>query len=160
MKCRRGKRAKRLRKRFRRDRMRLGERAAAKLFGEQRSARDGRGAAAAQKTRFDDAVALDAHRELQNVSANRIADFHFDVRAGKLAGVAGILKMIENGVAKHQQEYSNAVLFLRRQIFLVNGGNDHVVGIDHFGEMEFADFGKQFVGVELGQAVIGVNPVH
>jgi len=140
--------------------MRLGERAAAKLFGEQRSARDRRGAAAAQETRFDDAVALDAHRELQNVAANRIADFHFDVRAGKLAGVAGILKMIENGVAKHHQEYSNALLFFRRQIFLVDGGDDDVVGIDHFGEMEFANFGKQFVGVELGQAVTGVNPVH
>ena len=132
----------------------------AELLGEQRSARDRGSAAAAQETRFDDAVALDAHRELQNVAANRIADFHFDFRAGKLAGVARILKMIENGVAEHRQEYSNGCLFFRRQIFLVDRGDDHVIGINHFGEMEFADFGKQFVGVELGQAVIGVNPVH
>jgi sRNA-binding protein len=150
VKCRRGKRAKRLRKRFRRDRARLGERAAAELFGEQRSARDRRSASAAQETRFDDAVPLDAHRELQNVAAHRIADFHFGVRAGELASVAWILEMIENGVAKHQQEYSNGRLFFRRQVFFVNGGDDHVIGIDHFGEMEFADFGKQFVGVELG----------
>ena len=132
----------------------------AELLGEQRSARDRGGAAATQKARFRNAFALDPHSELEDVAANGIADFHFGVRAGKFAGVARILKVIENGVAEHQQEYSNAVLFFRRQIFFIDRGDDHVIGVDHFGEMEFADFGKQLVGVELGQAVIGVNPVH
>ena len=130
------------------------------MLSEKRSARNRSRATPAQKARFHDAVALDAHGELQNVAANRVADFHFRVGAGKFAGVAWILKMIENGVAEHQQEYNNAALFLRRQIFFVDRGDDHVIGIDHFGQMEFADFGKQFVGVEFGQAVIGVNPVH
>ncbi len=130
------------------------------LLREERSARNRSGAAAAQKTRFRDALAFDAHGELKNVAANRIADFHFGVRAVEFAGVARILKVIENGVAEHHQEYNNGVLFFRRQIFFVDRGDDHVIGVDHFGEMEFADFGKQFVGVEFGQSVIGVNPVH
>jgi hypothetical protein len=78
------------------------------LLRKQRSASNRSGAAPAQKTRLRDALAIDAHRELQDIAANRIADFDFGVRAGKFAGVARMLKMVENGVAKHQQEYSNA----------------------------------------------------
>ncbi len=80
----------------------------AELFGKKRSARNRRRAAAAQKTRLHYAFAFNAYGELQYVATNGIADFHFGVRAGQLAGVAWILKMVKNGVAKHQQEYSNA----------------------------------------------------
>jgi hypothetical protein len=149
-----------LRKRLRSDRAGLSECAAAELLREERSARNRRGAASAQKARFHDPFTCDAHGKLKDVAANGIADFHSRVRAGKFAGVARLLKVIENGVAEHHQEYSNAVLFFRRQIFFIDRGNDYVIGVDHFGEMEFADFGKQLVGVELGQAVIGMNPVH
>ena len=48
---------------------------------------------------------------------------------------------------------------LGRQIFLVDRSDDDVIGIDHFGEVEFADLGEEFVGVELGETVVAVNPV-
>jgi hypothetical protein len=89
------------------------------LLREERSARNRSGTAAAKKTRFRDAAAFDAHRELQDVAANGIADFYLGIRARKLAGVARILKVIENGVAKHPQEYSNAAFtFSEADIFL------------------------------------------
>jgi hypothetical protein len=121
----------------------------AKLLGEERSACNRGGAAAAQKARFRNAFPFDAHGELKDVAANGIADFHFGVGAGKLAGVARILKMIENSVAEHQRKYSNGDSLFRRQIFFVDGGDNHVIRIDHFGEMEFADFGEQLVGIEF-----------
>ena len=95
---------------MRRDRASLSKRAIVEFLGEQRSARDRSGAAAAQKPRFRDALTFDAHGQLQNVAANRIADFHFSVGARELTRIARILKVIENGVAEHHQEYSNAVL--------------------------------------------------
>ncbi len=160
VKCCRRKFAERLRKRLRGERASLSQCAVAELLGEERSASNRRRASAAQKTCLLNAFAIDAHGKLKNIAANGVADFHFGVRPGKFTGVARILKMIENGVAEHQQEYSNAVLFFRRQIFFVDRGDDHVIGIDHFGEMEFTDFREQLVGIELGEAIIGMNPVH
>ena len=118
VKCGSGKPAKGSRKRLRRKRAGLSQGAALDLLGEERSARDRSGAAAAQKARFRDTIAVDAHGELQNVTAHRIAHFHFGVGAGKVAGIARILKVIENGVAEHQQEYSNAAfIFSEADIF-------------------------------------------
>ena len=42
------------------------------------------------------------------------------------------------------------LLIFRGEKFLFDRGDNDVVGVDHFGEMEFADLGEQFVGVELG----------
>jgi hypothetical protein len=42
------------------------------------------------------------------------------------------------------------LLVFRREKFLFNGGHNDVVGVDHFGEMEFADLGEQLISVELG----------
>ena len=78
------------------------------MLSKERSARNRGRAAAAQKARFDNAFIFDAHGELQNVAANRIADFHLGGGVRKFAGVTRILKMVENSVAEHQQEYSNA----------------------------------------------------
>jgi hypothetical protein len=108
VKCCSGESAKRLRKRLRGERARFRKCSVAQLLRKQRSAGNRCGAAAAQKTGFNDPFAFDPHGELQNVAANGIADLHFGVGAGQFAGVARILKVVENGVAEHQQEYSNA----------------------------------------------------
>jgi len=100
--------AQRLRKKFGAKGTRFPKRPISQLLGKQRSARNRCGAAAAQKTRLHNALAIDTHRKLQDVAANRIAHFDFGIRAGKIARVARMLKMVENGVTKHQQEYSNA----------------------------------------------------
>jgi hypothetical protein len=101
----RGKLAEQPRKRLRGKRACFGEGPAAKLLGKQRSASDRSGAAAAKKTRFRNAPIFDASSKLKNVAANRIADFDANIRARKFAGVARILKMVENSVAKHRQKY-------------------------------------------------------
>src|SRR5207248_1092059 len=49
--------------------------------------------------------------------------------------------------------------FFRRKIFLLDRGDDHVVGIDHLREMDFCNLRKQFIGVQFGEAVIGVHPM-
>ena len=109
MKCRLRESAERLRKRFRGKRPRFRKRPPAQFLGQQRGARDRSSAAAAQKTCLRNTFAVHAHRKLQNIAANRIADFYFGVRAGKFARIARILKMSKHSVAKHQQEYSNAL---------------------------------------------------
>ena len=106
--CRVRKSAKRFGKRFGGKRAGFSECPLAELLRKKRSARNRGRAAAAQKTRFDNAFPFDAHGKLQNVAANGIADFYFGVRARQLTGVARILKMVKNGVAKHHEEYSNA----------------------------------------------------
>ncbi len=45
-----------------------------------------------------------------------------------------------------------------REESFVDGGDDDVVGVDHFGEVEAADFGEEFVGVEFGEGVVAMNP--
>jgi hypothetical protein len=49
------------------------------------------------------------------------------------------------------------LLFGREELF-VDGGYYDVVGVDHFGEVEAADFGEEFVCVEFGEGVVAVNP--
>src|SRR5438876_971112 len=49
-------------------------------------------------------------------------------------------------------------LFLWGQVLLLHRGNHDVVRIDHLCEMDFADFGKQLVSIEFGEAIVGVYP--
>src|SRR5690242_8900052 len=42
--------------------------------------------------------------------------------------------------------------------FFVDGGDDDVIRVDHFVQVDLRDFGQQFVGVESGEAVVRVNP--
>src|SRR5271167_3782748 len=51
-----------------------------------------------------------------------------------------------------------ATSFMGREGFFVDGGDDDVVGVDHFSEVQAADFGEQLVGVEIREAVIAMNP--
>ena len=55
-------------------------------------------------------------------------------------------------------EPAHAKLLFGREEFFVDGGDDYVVGVDHFGEVETADFGEEFVSVEFGEGVVAVNP--
>jgi hypothetical protein len=123
MKCCGRKPAERLRKSFGAKRTRFRKRAAAKSLREQRTAGNRSRAAAAQKTRLRDPLAVDVHRELQHVTANGIADFYFRARARKLAGVAGVLKMVQDSVAKHQHEYSNARRYFSTWLFVAQRDN-------------------------------------
>ena len=175
VKCRGRQAAERERNRFRRQRAHFSGSLAANRFGQERSARDRSGAAAAEKTRFRNFAIFEARGELQDIAAHRVADFHAGVRAGKFAGVARISEMIENSVAEHRGKYGKTarsaqrrfhieaqatgraarndcatLLLFRWKIFFVNGGNDHVIGVDHFGEMKFADFREQLIRVEVG----------
>ena len=54
--------------------------------------------------------------------------------------------------------FRHDLLLFGREIFLFDGSYHHVVGVDHFCQVDFADFGKKFVGVKFGEAVVGVNP--
>src|SRR5467141_4074755 len=51
-------------------------------------------------------------------------------------------------------------LLLGGQKLFLYGGNHDVVRIDHFGEMDFADFRKQLIGIEFREAIVGVNPTY
>src|SRR5260370_7221566 len=53
-----------------------------------------------------------------------------------------------------------ANLLLSSPILFFYGNNHNVILINHLGEMDFADFRKQLVGIEFGEAVVGVNPAH
>src|SRR5579863_8919084 len=52
------------------------------------------------------------------------------------------------------------ITLLRGQVLLLDGGHDHIIRIDHFVEVNLSDLGEEFIGVELGEAVVFVNPVH
>ena len=77
------------------------------LFGEQRSASDGRGATAAEKARFADAPVLQSSGQLQDIPAHRIAYLYRSIGARKFASIARIAEMIEERFAKHHGEYGN-----------------------------------------------------
>lgn len=76
-------------------------RAAAELFGQERTARNGRSAAPAQKAGFGDAAGFEAGEESEDVTANRIRDFHGCGGITELAGVSRIAEVIENGFGEH-----------------------------------------------------------
>lgn len=98
---RRGKSTERLRDRFRGEGAGFGNRAAAELFGQEGSARNGCGAPTAQEPGLLDAAVRDSRRELQDIAANGIAYFDRGSGIGQLAGVARIAEMIENSFAEH-----------------------------------------------------------
>src|SRR5258708_23656383 len=47
---------------------------------------------------------------------------------------------------------------LLRKLPLLDSRDDDVARIDHLGEMDSRDFGQQLVGIQLRQAVVGVDP--
>ncbi len=47
----------------------------------------------------------------------------------------------------------------RWEVFFVDAGYYYVVGVDHFGQVEAAYFGEEFVGVQFGEGVVAVDPV-
>src|SRR5712671_1342637 len=51
-------------------------------------------------------------------------------------------------------------LLLWGQIPFFYGSDHDVVRIDHFGEMDFANYGKQLIGIEFGEAIVGMNPAY
>ena len=76
-------------------------RAAAQLFRQKRSARNGRRAAAAQKPGFGDAAGFAAREQPEDVAADRIGDLYGCSGITELAGVSRIAEVIENGFAEH-----------------------------------------------------------
>src|SRR5260370_651697 len=62
---------------------------------------------------------------------------------------------------RNRQEclFHNILLF-RGQILFLDGSNHYVVWINHLGKMDFADFRKQLVGIEIREAILGVNPAY
>src|SRR5580700_339338 len=50
-------------------------------------------------------------------------------------------------------------LFFWWEVFFVDGGDNDVVGVDHFGEVQLANFRKELVRVEFGEAVVAVDPL-
>ena len=79
----------------------FGEGAALQLFGEERSAGDGGGAAAAEKANFEDAGMFEAGGEAEDVAADWIGNFDDDGGAGKFTGIAGITEVVEDGCVEH-----------------------------------------------------------
>ena len=77
------------------------------LFGEQRSASDGRGTTTAKKPRFENSPVLQPSGQLQDIAADRIADFYRSIGVRKFANIARIAEMIEERFAKHQEKYGN-----------------------------------------------------
>src|SRR5438552_11946560 len=101
MKRGRGKASQRVGKLVRRKRACLGKRAAAQMLGEERSAGDRGCTPATKETHLGKAAVFHARGEFQDVAADGIRDF--DGRGGvrKLAGIARLAEMIENGFAEH-----------------------------------------------------------
>src|SRR5260370_17221086 len=73
----------------------------------------------------------------------------------KASGLRPELQVEETG-----GELADAKLLFGREEFFVDGGDDYVVGVDHFGEVETADFGEEFVGVEFREGVVALNPAN
>ena len=50
-------------------------------------------------------MAVENRSELQNISADGIADFDLSGCAGEFTSVARVLEMVEEGAAKHMEKY-------------------------------------------------------
>src|SRR5207245_3773888 len=81
-------------------------RAAAQLFGQQRSAGNRRSAAAAQKPGLGDPAGFETREEPEDVAANRIRNFDGCSGITELAGVTRVSAVIENGFAEHFSSFS------------------------------------------------------
>ena len=81
----------------------LGIGTAAKLFGQERSASDCGGAAAAEETHLSDSAGFDARGEFQDVAADGIADLNRGGGAGQFTDIARVAEVIEQGFAEHSQ---------------------------------------------------------
>jgi len=92
------------------DATRFRGRAAAEFFGQQRSARNGGSAAAAQKPGFGDAAGFETREEPEDVTANRIRNFDRCSGIRELAGVSRVAEVIENGFGEHFSSYQFSVL--------------------------------------------------
>ncbi len=74
-------------------------------FSEERGCGDRGSAAAAEKTGCMDAIVVEDGCELQDVSADRIADFDAGGGSGEFASIARALEVVEERVAEHVGEY-------------------------------------------------------
>src|SRR5207245_4740999 len=65
------------------------------------------------------------------------------------------------GSAASTMSTTSVPLFLLlRQEFLFNRRHNHIIRINHLIQMDSRNLGQQFVTVQLGEAVIVVNPCH
>jgi hypothetical protein len=78
------------------------DRAASQALRQHGGASDRRGAAAAQKARFDDCAFLNANRQFQNIAANRIRRSHLGGGVRQLTGVARIPKVLQDQFVEHR----------------------------------------------------------
>jgi len=100
--------------RFRRYRTELGNCFRRHLLCEQRGAGDRSSTAPAQKTRFRDRSIFHAGRKLQNIPTDGIRDLQRGRCVREFAGIPGITKVIEDGVAEHRNQYRSGSPNLQR----------------------------------------------
>ena len=55
-------------------------------------------------------------------------------------------------------DITGVVLLLRGQVFLVDAGDDDVVGVDHLRQVDFRHFREELVRIELREAIVIVYP--
>src|SRR5262249_30166608 len=97
---------------------------------ERGTRRDGRRAAARFVARFGGPVALEAHRQPQNIATHGIRDFDRDRGRRQVADVARILEMIEKALAVHAgRVFQYFMQFEPRQVHARNSASNGALSI-------------------------------
>ena len=71
------------------------------MLGQERGTGDCSRAAAAEEARLGDAAVFEANCDLENIAADGIAYFDSGIGVREFAGIAGIAKVSQYGVAEH-----------------------------------------------------------
>jgi len=92
------------------------ERFSGEEFGESGGRSDGGDAALSLETHGGDFAVIDAHGEAKNVAADGIRDVHRSRGVGKIACVAWIFEMIDNGCRVHRKKYGKGRAEIQRGV--------------------------------------------
>lgn len=90
------------------------ERFSGEKLGERGSGSDGRDATLSFEAHGRDFAVFDANSEAKNVPADGIRDVDSSSGVGKIAGVARIFEMIDDGGGMHRRKYGKASAQIQR----------------------------------------------
>ena len=89
-------------------------------------------------------------------------------KASRVAPILGAKRLTVNDTARATRSGTRGVdssqdlarSFAQGQVLFVNFCNHDVIRVNHFSQVNGGDFREQFVGVQLGQPVILMNPTN
>ena len=95
-------------------------------------------------------------------------EFSTGYKASRVAPILGAKRLTVNDTARATRSGTRGVdssqdlarSFAQGQVLFVNFCNHDVIRVNHFSQVNGGDFREQFVGVQLGQPVILMNPTN